>query len=79
MPGVDEPVAGPASALRALIDDYRDRCLWFLRADYYPATEAEALRVLDAIERHGDRAAFVRSSEIRQWLSPSSSASSAGS
>lgn len=67
-----------ASALRALIDDYRDRCLWFLRPDYYPAGAAEALRVLDAVERHGDRAAFQRCYEIRQWLSPTSSAASAG-
>jgi hypothetical protein len=68
-----------ASALRALIDDYRERCLWFLQPDYYPTTEAEALRVLDAIDRHGDRAGFQRSSEVRKWLSPSSSAASADS
>ena len=67
------------AALRALIDDYRDRCLWFLRLDYYPETQAEALLVLDAIDRHGDRAAFRRSSYVRQWLSPDSSAASAGS
>jgi hypothetical protein len=65
--------------LRSLIDDYRARCLWFLAPDYYPATESEVLRVLAAIERHGDRAAFQRSSEIRQWLSLSTSAASAGS
>jgi hypothetical protein len=68
-----------AAALRALVDEYRTRCLWFLRPEYYPATEGEALRVLTAIERHGDRAAFQRSSEIRQWLSQSTSAASAGS
>jgi hypothetical protein len=65
--------------LRSLIDDYRFRCLWFLAPDYYPATDAEVVRVLAAIERHGDRAAFQRSSEIRQWLSLSTSAASAGS
>ena len=68
-----------AAALRRLVDDYRTRCLWFLEPAFYPATRAEALRVLAAIERHGDRAAFQRSAEIRQWLSPSSSAASAGS
>ena len=68
-----------ASALRSLIDDYRSRCLWFLAPDYYPATEVEVSRVLAAIERHGDRAAFQRSSEIRQWLSLSTSAASVGS
>lgn len=68
-----------AAALHALVDDYRARCLWFLRPDYYPASEAEALVVLAAVERHGDREAFQRSALIRQWLSPSSSAASAGS
>jgi hypothetical protein len=72
-------VTSVASSLHALIDDYRARCLCSLRSDYYPATYEETLRVLDAIERHGDRAAFQRASEIRRWLSPSSSASSAGS
>lgn len=67
------------AALHALIDDYRDRCLWFLESDYYPTTEAEALRVIAAIERHGDRAGFQRCSEVRRWLSPISSAASAGS
>ncbi len=62
-----------------LIDDYRSRCLWFLAPDYYPATVAEVLRVLAAIDRHGDRAAFQRSSEIRQWLSLRTSVASAGS
>jgi hypothetical protein len=76
---VDRLTPAAASALRALMDDYRDRCLWFLKPDYYPATEAEALRVLGAIERHGDRAGFQRSSEVRKWLSQGSSAASAGS
>ncbi len=81
MGGVDPLDPEVASALRSLIDRYRSRsrCLWFLAPDYYPASEAQALRVLAAIERHGDRAAFQRSSEIRQWLSPSSNAASAGS
>jgi hypothetical protein len=67
------------AALRELVDEYRTRCLWFLRRDYYPHTVAEARRVLDAIERHGDRDAFRRAARIRQWLSPLSSATSAGS
>jgi hypothetical protein len=75
---VDRVTPAAAAALRALIDEYRISCLWFLEPDYYPATEAEALRVLDAIERHGDRAAFQRAAQIRQWLSPTSSATFAG-
>jgi hypothetical protein len=67
------------AALRELVHEYRDRCLWFLRRDYHPSTIAEALRVLDAIQRHGDREAFRRAARIRLWLSPPSSAASAGS
>lgn len=67
------------TALHALVDEYRDRCLWFLRRDYYPATNPEAERVLDAIQRHGDRDAFKRAGRIRQWLSLPSSAASAAS
>jgi hypothetical protein len=71
--------AESASMLRALIDEYRDRCLWFLRRDYYPQTPPEAERVLDAIQRHGDLKAFQRAAEIRRCLSRSSSVSSVGS
>lgn len=65
--------------LRTLVDAYRVRCLWSFRPDFYPETPGEAHRVLDAIERHGDRAAFIKSAEIRAWLSPNSSAPSAAS
>lgn len=61
------------------MDEYRTRCLWFLRADLYPETREEALRVLRQIERHGDREAFVRAGRIRRWLSQTSSAPSAAS
>lgn len=67
------------AALRELVDECRDRCLWFLRRDYYPATIEEAHRVLDAIQRHGSRDGFRRAARIRQWLSRPSSATSAGS
>jgi hypothetical protein len=74
--------AGPheiANAVRALVDEYRDQCLWFLRADYYPETPEEILRALDYIERHGDRRGYQRAAEVRRWLSRRSSGSSAGS
>jgi hypothetical protein len=66
-------------ALTELIDEYRARCLWFLRPDYYPATTEARLRVLRYIERHGDLDAFRRVSLLRQWLSHPSNATSAGS
>lgn len=56
-------------ALRSLMDEYRGRCLWFLRRDYYPQTLEEATRVLGWIRRRGDLAAFRRAGEIEQWLS----------
>ena len=37
-----------------LVDAYRDRCLWFLRADYYPTDLPDVLRTLDYIRRYGD-------------------------
>ena len=61
-------------AVNALVDDYRARCLWFLRADYYPATRDARIRVLDYVQRYGDRDAFVRAATLRQWLSQTSSA-----
>jgi hypothetical protein len=64
-------------ALRAFVDEYRARCLWFLRADYYPATAGEVAEVLRLIERHGDRRALVRAAEFRQWLSRRSNETSA--
>lgn len=74
------PLAPEAEgAVRQLVDEYRDRCLWFLRRDYYPGTVEEALRVLDAIQRHGDRDGFQRAARVRQWLSPNSSVVSAAS
>lgn len=62
-----------------LIDENRLRCLWFLRVDYYPATDDERLRVLEYIERYGDRDAYRRATELRRWLLPPSNAGSAAS
>ncbi len=67
------------AALHELVDDYRARCLWFLREDYYPATAAERERVLSLIAEHGDLDAFRRVAEIRAWYSRASNGTSAGS
>ena len=74
MPSVD---LGSDETLRSLIDQYRTRCLWFLREGYYPTTTDEVLRVLDAIQHHGDVDAFKRAGALRQWVSASFSAASA--
>jgi hypothetical protein len=60
-------------AARALAEEYRAQCLWFLREDYLPATPEEASRILGYIERHGDLAAYHRAAPLRQWLSRHSS------
>lgn len=77
-----EPAAGSREsilgALNQLIDDYRDRCLWFLRPDYYPSSLEEQHRVLDLIVRHGDLEGLRRASEIKTWLSRHSNETSAG-
>jgi hypothetical protein len=62
-----------------LVDAYRDRCLWFLRADYYPTDLPDVLRMLDYIRRYGDREAFRKAGELHQWLSQNSSRPSAAS
>lgn len=64
-------------SVNALIDEYRARCLWFLREDYYPQTTGEILKVLDYIQQHGDISAFQRAATLRQWLLQNSSAPSA--
>ena len=60
-----------------LVDEYRDRCLWFLRPDYYPQTIREAVTVLEAIEKHGDRAAFQKAATLRRWFLQNSKENSA--
>ena len=65
--------------VRALVDDYRTRCLWFLRPDYYPETPAEHLRVLSYIQKYGDQDAHIRASRLRRWLSQLSNANSVAS
>lgn len=76
------PDLRPASLeteVRALVDEYRARCLWFLRRDFYPETREETLRVMRQIERNADREGFIRAARIRQWLSQDSSERSAAS
>jgi hypothetical protein len=63
--------------VHSFVDEYRQRCLWFVRADYYPSTPDEILRVLRWIRGRSDREAFQRSAEIEEWLSRTSSEKSA--
>ena len=51
-----------------LVDIYRARCLWFLRADYYPQTREEIRRTLQYIKRYGDRKAFREAGALSRCL-----------
>jgi len=64
-------------ALSELIAQNRDRCLWFLAADFLPVDPESALRALSYIERYGDMAAFKRARELRACLRQLSSDNSA--
>ena len=76
MPAVTEAVE---AAINALVDANRTRCLWFLRGDYYPTSPSGRLRVLDCIQRYGDREAARQAAALRQWLLQHSSGDSAAS
>jgi hypothetical protein len=68
-----------AATVNALVDEYRTRCLWFLRTDWYPSTLEDRLQALEYIERRGDVTAFRRARALREWLSRSfKEASAAG-
>ncbi len=78
-PGANPPERDAViEAVDRLVDEYRVRCLWFLRTDYYPSTAEERLRTLTHIERHGDREGFRRARMLRRWLSHATNAPSAG-
>lgn len=70
---------GVSEVVNRLVDEYRARCLWFLRSDFYPNSTDETIRTLRTIERYGDREAFRKAAELRRWLSHPSSAGSADS
>lgn len=65
---MDTEFAEKLKEVHALMDEYRTECLWYMRKDYYPQTPELAIRVLSAIEAHGDLATFKRAGTIRQWL-----------
>jgi hypothetical protein len=62
--------------IEALVEQNRVTCLWFLDAAFRPDTPAKAMQALESIVRHGSRDAFVRASELREWLLQASSSPS---
>ena len=75
---LDRPLEkSEAQEVAALLAQYRDQCLWFLREGYEPATVAEAARTLTCLEQYGDLRAWRAARRMREWLSLQSSAKSA--
>lgn len=64
-------------AVNALVDECRISCLWYMPAEYYPASDEERWHVLDLIQQHADLPTFKRAGELKRWLSPPSSNASA--
>jgi hypothetical protein len=62
-----------------LLEANRETSLWYLRADYVFASDDEYRRILGAIQRRCDLAAFKEAGELLTWLSRRSSETSAGS
>jgi hypothetical protein len=58
------------------LETHRETSLWYLRADYVPVTPEEQLRILQAIQRRCDLAAFKEAGVLSAWLSRHSSATS---
>jgi nuclear transport factor 2 (NTF2) superfamily protein len=63
-------------AARKLILAHRDDCLWFNREEVVPEDRDRIIALLRKIERHADRAEFVKARKLREWLSQNSSAAS---
>ena len=66
---LEKRLLGVFDDINALAEEYRDRCLWFLKPGFFAGTPEEAFRILDLIERYGDRSAFQRAGKLRKWLS----------
>jgi len=65
--------------IKPLMEKYRIRCLWFMSPQYLPETLESALRVLEYIERYGDRQAYLEAEELKKWLLQNFNASSVAS
>ena len=51
-----------------IIQNYRSMCFWSFPDDFMPKNKRQLLLALDSLERYGDRVAYQKAGEIRQWL-----------
>lgn len=63
----------------ALVEERRVECLWYLRPDYRPGTDAERVSVLEAIQARSGNEVFKRAGILKAWLSRLSSDASVSS
>ncbi len=60
--------AALTAEIDAFVDAQRDRCLWFVAREYHPRSDDERRWILTEIQRHADRATFVRAAELKRCL-----------
>jgi hypothetical protein len=65
---VDMEALAASNAVNRMVDEFRARCFWSARSDYYPLGLDQQVKALVTIQRHGDLATFRRASALRQWL-----------
>lgn len=54
--------------VKSVIENYRSMCFWSFPDDFMPKNKRQLLLALDSLERYGDRVAYQKAGEIRQWL-----------
>ena len=50
--------------LKHLIEQNRERCLWFLNPEYEPSTVEDALRILKYLQRYGNREVYTKARNL---------------
>lgn len=54
--------------MKSIMDNYRSMCFWSFPEDFMPQNKAQLVLALECLERYGDRDAYCKAGEIRQWL-----------
>lgn len=54
--------------VKSIMDNYRSMCFWSFPEDFMPQNKEQLVLALECLERYGDRDAYCKAGEIRQWL-----------
>ena len=54
--------------VKFIMDNYRSMCFWSFPEDVMPQNKEQLVLALECLERYGDRDAYCKAGEIRQWL-----------